>query len=509
MALLPTWNLPVNAQASAGELDQAFGEGGKVTTDLGRDEMATAVAVQNDGRIVVVGALWTKKNGVDFALVRYNYDGSRDSSFGLNGVAGLDFNGGYDFAHGVAIQPDGKLVVAGEVDGAFAVARFNSDGSLDMSFGAEGTVTTKFFDMSDPAFAVALQPDGKIVLGGYAFSSIGDSLYDFALARYTSNGSLDASFGDGGKVVTDFAKGIDILYALAVQEDGKILAAGFAESGERSVSRDFAVARYNADGSLDSSFGADGRVTTDIFGERDEAYALALTPDEKVIVAGYGGEGVAAKDFALVQYGGDGSLDASFGSQGKVTTDFFGEMDSAFGVAIQENGKVAVAGYALTSSAMESRDFALARYNANGTPDTAFGEDGKVSTDFGGSQDIAFGVAVMPNGRLISAGYATGSSSADLALACYYGDSRPPEITGADVTGKKLYVYGKNFEMDASVMVNGLSQKKTANDPITPTTLLIAKKAGKGIPRGETVTLQVRNPDGALSNEYLFTRPVQ
>jgi uncharacterized delta-60 repeat protein len=511
--LLLSWNSSIKVSASAGDLDPAFGTGGKVSVDLARNEIATAVAVQSDGKIVAAGAFETKKKSYDFALVRYNYDGNLDASFGSNGATGLDFFGNYDFAHGVAIQPDGKIVVAGEVhdavDGYFGVARFNVDGSLDGTFGGDGTVTTKFFDMADPAFALALQSDGKIVVGGFAFNSAGDTSYDFALARYNADGSLDTSFGEGGKVVTDFAKNVDILYALGVQQDGKIVAAGYAELSEDTLSRDFAVARYNPDGSLDTSFGGDGRITTDIFGERDEAYALALTSDGKVIVAGYGGEAVAAKDFAIVQYTSAGTLDDSFGSDGRVTTDFFGDMDSAFGVAIQANGKVLAAGYALISSSMESRDFALARYNPDGTLDSVFGSGGKVTTDFFGSQDLALAVAVMPNGRLIAAGYASGSSSADLALACYYGDGLKPEITGAEVIGKKLYVHGKYFDFAAEVLVNGVKQKKTINDGSNPTTLLIGKKTGKKIARGETVTLQVRNPDGSLSNEFAYTRPVQ
>jgi uncharacterized delta-60 repeat protein len=255
--------------------------------------------------------------------------------------------GGFDLALGVAHQPDGKIVAAGQggSDFDFAVARYNPDGSLDPSFGSGGSVTTDFGG-SEAATAVAIQADGKIVTTGSTFSA---GVQKFALARYSATGSLDPSFGSGGTVTTDFGLGSGFGGALAVQSDGKIVAAGRAGS-------DFVLARYNGDGSPDAGFGSGGNVTTDFGGVVfDAAFAVALQANGKIIVAGSAFSFPAA-DFALARYNPDGSLDPSFGSGGKVTTDF-GGFDVAFGVALQPDGKIVAAGQGGSGS-----DFALARY---------------------------------------------------------------------------------------------------------------------------------------------------
>jgi uncharacterized delta-60 repeat protein len=182
-------------------------------------------------------------------------------------------------------------------------------------------------------------------------------------------------------------------------------------------------------------------------------------------------------------------------------------------MAIQPDGKIVGAGWTSGSP----HDFALARYNTDGSLDETFGTGGKVTTDFFGLDDEIEGITITPNGRVIAVGGATtaGSAGEDFALACYLTEAilpPPPllEITGAEVQGKRLIVYGKNFEMGAELLMNGEKQKKTFNDDVNPTTVLIAKKSGKKkIAPGQTVTLQVRNPDGTLSNEFLYTRPVE
>jgi len=252
--------------------------------------------------------------------------------------------GGSDYGFSVALQPDGKIVVAGYAGGDFALARYNSDGALDTSFGSGGKVTTDFGGSYHPdGFSVALQPDGKIVVAGYAGG-------DFALARYNSDGALDTSFGSGGKVTTDFG-GSDAGYSVALQPDGKIVVAGYA-------GLDFALARYNSDGALDTSFGTGGKVTTDFSGGRDVGYSVALQPDGKIVVAGYAGV-----DFALARYNSDGALDTSFGSGGKVTTDFRRFRLWTFRRAPARR-QDRVAGYA-------GVDFALARYSVTTTVEVA------------------------------------------------------------------------------------------------------------------------------------------
>ena len=505
MALLVSWNFPVNVRASAGDLDPAFGSGGKVTTDMGSNEGAQAIALQSDGKLIVAGWVGTKKKGGNFAVARYNRDGSLDSSFGTYGVADYDFDRNTDNVAAVAIQSDGKIVLAGVVVSTqsrsfdFGLARLNADGSLDFSFGSGGRIVLDFYGHEDRVLGVAIQSDGKIVAAGHCYTAQGPA---FALARFNPDGSADTSFGSGGKVDTDFFNSGSTGRAVVIQSDGRILLAGAAIGN-------FALARYSSDGTLDPTFGEGGKVTTDFQSGIDWATAVFIQPDGKILAAGGSAHGAAGGDFALARYNTDGSVDPSFGENGTVATDFFGNYDSAYGVLLQPDGRILATGYALTSADYSSSDFALARYNSNGSLDTSFGFNGKVSTDFFGDEDSAFEAVLTHNGRVIAAGYSVrGSTHADIALACYKAFEVVPQVTGAEVIGKKLYLYGKGFDFDAELLMNGDVQKGTTNDSASPSTMLIARKSGKKIAPGGTVTLQVRNPDGTLSSEFIFTRPV-
>jgi uncharacterized delta-60 repeat protein len=251
----------------------------------------------------------------------------------------------------------GETIISGVFDFSFALARYNSDGTLDASFGAGGIVTTDFAASLTQAFSVALQPDGKIVAAGQTF--INGSL-DFALARYNRDGTLDASFGTGGTVTTDFAgerSRQDRAFSVAVQPDGKIIAAGQATIR----SFDFALARYNRDGTLDASFGTGGTVTTSFGnGSFDFARSVALQPNGKIVAAGQV-LFIGGFDFALARYSRDGTLDASFGTGGTVTTDFAGSDDGALSVGVQPNGKIVAAGQAIIGGRIL---FGLARYES-------------------------------------------------------------------------------------------------------------------------------------------------
>ena len=498
--LLLSLNLLGTIRADDGDLDPSFGEGGKVITAF--NGAAYSIAVQPDGKLVLAGGGTT-----EFALARYNGDGTLDSSFGANGEVTTEVLHHYNSAFAVAIQTDGKIVAAGgagdfSTSDGFALVRYNSDGSLDSSFGDGGKVTTAFDSSEGEAYAIAIQSDGMIVAGGYVF---GVPNYQFALARYRPNGKLDKSFGVGGKVTTSFSNLGLTARSLAIQPDAKIVVAGYA-GGDPAGRVDFALARYNSDGNLDSTFGASGKVITDLFGQFDFAYAAALQPDGRIVLAGFsgivpgfGGGGEEAADFALVRYNSDGSLDTSFGFGGKVVTDF-GTNEVINAVGIQRDGRIVAAGAA---GAGDTSDFALARYNPDGSLDSTFGSTGKITTGFSG-WDGATALAILPAGRIVAAGY----SAPGFALACYQIEAFLPIITGAEVSGKKLYVYGKNFDNGAELLMNGEKQKKTFNDEVTPATILVAKKSGRNIAPGETVTVQVRNGDGSMSNQFSFTRPV-
>jgi uncharacterized delta-60 repeat protein len=243
-----------------------------------------------------------------------------------------------------------------------------------------------------------------VVAGSYHKGNWWEDTVDFALARFRSDGSLDLSFDGDGKVTTGLG-GWDEAYALAIQDDGGIVAAGSAGS-------DFGLARYNRDGTLDTSLDRDGKLTTGL-GGYDTALAVAIQDDDRIVVAGRGGDD---GDFALARYNPGGTLDTAFDRDGKLTTDFGSFRDQASGVAVQTDGKIVAVGRYGTS------EFALARYNRSGSPDISFAGDGRLVTDFG-RYDVASGVAIQSDGKIVAAGTSRaseGGGEGDFALARYH-----------------------------------------------------------------------------------------
>jgi uncharacterized delta-60 repeat protein len=413
------------ARAAAGDLDPSFGSGGKVLTDFGGDasfDAARAVATEGNGGIVVAGE--TDAGGSpDFALARYKKNGKLDSSFGSGGKVVTDFGNANsdERAFAVAVQGNGKVVAVGwstvnqTLD--FALARYNKNGGLDQSFGSGGKVLTDLGVFTfDAGLAVAIQPDGKIIAAGDSNAGGSD---DFALVRYNPDGSIDQSFGTSGVVLTDLGFfSFDQARAVAIQPDGKIVAAGPSQA----LGPDFALVRYNADGSLDQSFGTGGKVLTD-FGtfSVDSAVSIAIQTDGKIVAAG-DSDAAGNVDFALARYMANGSLDPGFGNGGKVLTDFGSSgLDSAVAVGIQSDGKIVADGF---SSGAGSDDFALARYESDGSLDPTFGSSGTVLTDIGGmSEDQDTAAAIQSDDRIIAVGAsnAAGTSFFDFALVRYNG----------------------------------------------------------------------------------------
>lgn len=409
---------------AAGVLDPGFGTNGQVTTDfLGSVDGALSMAVQPDGKIVTAGQTFSGGGGSNFLLARYNPDGSLDSSFSFDGLVATDFAGDVDSASGVAIQPDGKIVAVGVSStgpaGNFALARYMSDGTLDPDFGVGGKVVTDFAGDYDAAFSIAIQADGKLVVAG---ESGGGGTKHFAVARYNPDGTLDADFDADGKLVTDFA-GFDSGAAdVTIQADEMILVTGFASNG---VDVDFALARYQADGGLDNGFGTGGKVLTDFLGNGDFGRSAAIQADGKIVVAGSAFNG-ADNDFALARYNPDGTLDADFEANGKLITNFGGD-DYAYDVLVQPDGKIIAGGQ--TDIGGGAENFALARYYPDGTLDAGFSVDGKVVNDFAGGYDGIRGMALLDDGKILAAGSAF-TSSTDIALARYLTDvpANPPTV---------------------------------------------------------------------------------
>ncbi|HEX4706267.1 MAG TPA: delta-60 repeat domain-containing protein [Candidatus Udaeobacter sp.] len=303
------------------------------------------------------------------------------------------------------------VILVAAIIGPFFVAGSTSiptaDGDLDLSFGSGGVVMTDFNTSTDIAYAVALQPDGKLVAAGITYTDNDFSNQDFAIARYNVDGSLDASFGTNGRVTTDFPGLVAAISAVVVQPDGKIVVAGGAYP-LFTFAGDFKVARYNPDGSLDTLFGNGGIVTTIFPGDGSFAFALALQSDGKIIAAGtdffdFNPGDMSDTDFALARYNPDGSPDTTFGNSGTITTDFLGAEDDVYSVLIQSDGKIVAVGSA--NSPFDYYDFAAARYLANGTLDPTFGTGGKVRVDFGNNDlDIANDAALQPDGKIVAAG---------------------------------------------------------------------------------------------------------
>jgi uncharacterized delta-60 repeat protein len=425
------------AQAPSGPLDPGFGAAGTVSLAIGpgapgNGAEAKALAIQQDGKLVVAGFAWQTGTSIDFAVTRFNTDGSLDHTFGTGGKVATDFFGMEDEAQAVAIQPDGKIVVAGRaaiaavtegvIDFDFALARYNPDGSLDPGFGSAGKITTHFADGRNIGQALLLQPDGKIVVAGGAPGPNGES--DFALARYNANGSLDPFFGAGGMVRTDFFGGDDVALTLAQQPDGKLIAAGEADGGVSVIGTptgtDFAVARYNPNGSLDTTFGTGGKVTTDFLGADDVGFAVALLGGGKIVVAGAASHRSLKSDIALARYNADGSPDTAFGNNGKTLSNFPSD-DAAFALAVEPDGKLLTAGTTRPFNAQS--DFEVVRFNDDGTLDPTFGSGGRIATDFFGQDDAASALSIQRDGKLVAAGTAVtptaGHIITDFAIARY------------------------------------------------------------------------------------------
>ena len=406
------------AQAAPGDLDPSFGGDGTVVTTFPNHGWGMAIAMEGCCQIVAVGYDGTVDTTRDIAVLRYRLDGTPDPSFGDAGQVFTDL-GGEDFARDVAIQRDRKILAAG--DGGpnqdLAVVRYNTDGSLDTSFGTGGYVLTDFGG-NDVARGVAVQKDGKIVAAGFTLLPKAD----FIIARYNADGSLDTSFGTGGKVITELG-GNDLGRGLVIQRDGKIVVVGYSNYN-------FALVRYNTDGSLDASFGTGGVVITD-FGYLDVCRAVALQRDGKIICAGYSGTGGGGlfgeepelgdkADFAMARYLPNGSLDPTFGTGGLVTTDYTGGTDGehARTIVLQRDGKIILAGHVGEAGGGSDGDFATVRYNTDGSLDTTFGVGGWVVTDFGGT-DGARDAAIQSDGKIVEVGITGGFGGFQFALARY------------------------------------------------------------------------------------------
>jgi uncharacterized delta-60 repeat protein len=425
------------ALASPGDLDATFGGGdGVVTTAIGTVDQAFGMTIDASGRILVVGSAFATGTKKDFAIARYDAGGTLDPTFGGgDGVVTTNFStGSYDEAFDVSVDATGRIVAAGTstsgTQSDFAVARYLDDGSLDPSFDGDGKVVTDVAGGADVANALAIAGGGVVVAGG-AFTG---ATTDFAVVRYTDAGALDASFDGDGVATTDFAGGNDVATAIATDAGGNYVVGGSAENGANKD--DFALARYDATGALDPKLDTDGKLVTT---GNDQARDLAIDAAGRIVLAGSAFTG-STLDFALLRLKDNGSVDTTFGAHGRVTTAIGTGSDVAEAVAIDGNGTIVAAG---TAASGTDRDIAVARYAPNGQLLRLFGGGGTASTNLGPA-DSARAVAFDGNGDIIVSGYATTSANADFATLRFLGtgfrtDATIRRLGDFNATGDDVY----------------------------------------------------------------------
>jgi uncharacterized delta-60 repeat protein len=366
---------------SPGDLDTSFDRDGKKVFTFGGDDAAHAVLVQPNGRIVVAGGGSAANT---FCVARLRANGTFDTTFGPGGRRRISFGGEREAAFGAALQPDGRIVIVGDSDFRIAVARLKPNGTPDTTFSGDGKRTFSWGALSRP-HAVVVMPNGKLLIGGFSGPETGN----IKVARLNANGALDSTFGAGGIATSDFG-GDDFGMAMARQANGRILVAGLSRPtfpGDPALGA--VVTRFRAIGELDPDFDGDGRLT--LPGTRDARAVLVQPQDRKIVVAGTAD---GSQKMTVTRLRPNGSPDPTFDGDGTATIDFASVLTT--GAALQPDGKIVVAG-------STSGDFAVARLNANGSPDTTFGAAGKATVDFGGPT-FAHAVALQPNGRIVVVG---------------------------------------------------------------------------------------------------------
>ncbi|MCC6422872.1 MAG: hypothetical protein IT447_05285 [Phycisphaerales bacterium] len=396
---------------SAGVLDPTFGTLGKTTTDiLNRNDTGSAMVVDGSDNIFVAGSTATgnQVNSSDFALTKYNSNGTLvPSGFGGAGKSATDFFGNQDEANAIALQTDGKIILAGRafysdgINSDFAIARYKTDGTLDTNFGTGGKVVVNFLQQ-DNATGVVMQGDKILVVG--TVSSGGAGSTQLAIVRLNSNGSVDTTYGTNGMISS---AALPAATGAVLDGSQRLLVTATGE--------DFTLMRFTSTGQQDGSFGTGGVATVDFAGNTDTARALVLQGDKIVVAGDTQLSGPLNTAVGLARFNSNGTIDSTFGSGGTTTLDFTSSLDQARSVALTGDGKIVTAGF---TGGVGAGNFAVARFNGNGTVDTTWGNAGKITTDFSTGGDNAAAVALQSTGKIVAAGLATGTTT-DIGLARY------------------------------------------------------------------------------------------
>ncbi|MBK9980939.1 MAG: T9SS type A sorting domain-containing protein [Saprospiraceae bacterium] len=414
--------LPVKSSfCQSGQPDPTFGIDGIVTTDInsGSTDFLRAIAIQPDQKILAAGSTGSGATS-DFLVVRYLPDGSPDPDFGIDGIVRIDFNGVSSSCYAIALQSDGRIVLAGQTSinnaSDFAVAQLNTDGSPDTTFSHDGKVITDLTTMYEFANTVLIQKDGKIIAAGRLESK---TYSDFAAVRYLANGDLDPDFGVQG-IVTTSIRDEDEARCGVIQSDGKIILAGFSSV---SAKGDFTMVRYLEDGSIDKSFGTSGKVLTDLQGTGGSDFASSIVedPNGDLVLTGSANFNnlFLESDIGVARYDADGHLDLNFGNQGIYILQLGGNTQ-AYGLARQSDGKYIIAGK--SDYIFSHNQWLLARINHDGGLDSLFGDHGLTLTDLAGNSEQPFGVLVQNDSRIVAGGLDGDFPALDFVLARYIAD---------------------------------------------------------------------------------------
>lgn len=432
-----------------GQLDLDFHWNGKGALAFNTSPSAAhAVAVDAEGRTVLAGYV-TVAGNEQFSVVRLLPSGAYDPAFGTGGRVNTDFNGGQDQANAVAIQPDGKIVAAGFTrngpDADFALARYLPDGSSDVAFGTGGRVVTKIDFLADIIRDIVVQSSGRIIVcGTTAASQVFNAPSFFAVARYLPDGSLDPTFGGLGNVITDVGadEESDIARSVTLLPAGQIVVAGY--SGVSFASK-ISVVRYRPNGLLDATFGSLGVAQTEIFANSGNFCTdLTALPDNSLLLSGMA-ENVDFKDIFLLKMLENGTLDASFGQNGKVVRSLSPKDDNAYGLARRPDGRILVVGDTRKDGDFYT-DAAVLQFNANGSVDAAFGSSGAVVEDVGTSEDNGLLVLAQPDEKVLVGGLVfTASNNSDWALARFQGNGQPDHAFGTNAI--QAYNFSNRYDL--------------------------------------------------------------
>lgn len=437
--------------AQPGSLDQTFGDGGKVVTNLNKQyEQINALGLQSDGKIVAVASTFDLTSYSSFKVLRYYSNGSIDSLFGVSGIAKSPFDGNDNEGDDIIIQKDQKIIVAAAVSqsaNGFGIIRYLKDGNIDSTFGENG----KSFLQIPVSGIVRIKQlkNGKFILAAHGYSMSGPEEY-FRLTRINNNGSLDTTFGSKGFVSTVLPYTYTSFNALSIDENGNMILGGYVTNSVLS-DFDYLLVRYKSSGKIDSSFGVNGYVRDDFSSNSSFVANIIAQPNNKTMVTGTEASG-GNSFFALALYNANGKPDSSFGINGKIISKNFSDMPAdCLTSTLDSSGKIVLGGSFYDGIA---NDFGLVRYNINGSIDSSFGDNGRVISDFDNDYDLIIALIIQKDGKIVAGGRATFNGAQNIALARYNNDNILP-ITLSSFTATKK---------QTSVLLNWQTANETNNN---------------------------------------------